>query len=86
MLIKLATVSSRGPPPRNCFPKGREYIDAEKEEEKGQQGLYDVLPMDQWIVTAIANGMHPAVAALIEMLDDPVAADYPRLLKEVPSS
>lgn len=47
-----------------------------------EQGrVFDVLPIDEWMAKAVAAGLHPAVAALIEMIDTPGAPDYPRLLK-----
>ena len=47
---------------------------------------FDVLPMDEWIAKAVADGVHPAVAALVEMMDEPGGPDYPRLLKDAPLS
>jgi hypothetical protein len=38
--------------------------------------------MEEWMRRAIAAGLHPAVAALIETFDEPGAASYPRLLKK----
>lgn len=50
-----------------------------------EKGLtFEILPLDQWITRAIASGLHPAVAALIEAMDAPDAAPYPRLLKTLP--
>ncbi|KAK3309308.1 polyketide synthase [Chaetomium strumarium] len=43
---------------------------------------YEVIPMDEWMRRAIAAGLHPAVAALIETFDEPGAPSYPRLLKK----
>ncbi|RYP50278.1 hypothetical protein DL768_004172 [Monosporascus sp. mg162] len=51
------------------------------EEGQGHGKPYDVLPMAQWVAKAVEAGLHPAVAALIEMMDDPAAPNYPRLLK-----
>ena len=42
---------------------------------------YDVLNMKDWTQKAIAAGLHPAVAALIETFDAPEAEKYPRLLR-----
>ena len=42
---------------------------------------YMVLPMEQWMQKAIAAGLHPAVAALIETFDEPGGPVYPILLK-----
>ncbi|KAH6658993.1 putative polyketide synthase [Truncatella angustata] len=50
-------------------------------EEKGHGKRFDVLPMVQWTAKAIEAGLHPAVAALVEMMDDPAVPNYPRLLK-----
>jgi thioester reductase-like protein len=51
--------------------------------ESGGQ-LFEELPMDTWVSAAVADGMHPAVAALVEMMDEPGSAHYPRLLREEP--
>lgn len=40
---------------------------------------YEVLPMQEWTTRAIARGLHPAVAALIEGLDGPGKPNLPRL-------
>ena len=48
---------------------------------KGNPGLYEILPMERWTQEAIAAGLHPAVAALIETFDEPGGAKYPRLLR-----
>lgn len=45
----------------------------------------DVLSLDDWISKAVAAGLHPAIATLVEIMDTPGASDYPRLLKSVPS-
>lgn len=47
---------------------------------------FDLLPMGDWITKAVADGLHPAVAALVEMMDEPGGPDYPRLLKNAPTS
>jgi nucleoside-diphosphate-sugar epimerase len=53
----------------------------------GLQGLdgksFIEIPLDEWIAQAIAQGMHPAVATLIEMMDKDSGGAYPRLLKHV---
>lgn len=54
--------------------------------QKGKKGLYKVLPMEEWAQKAIAAGLHPAVAALIETFDEPGSASYPALLKARASS
>ena len=54
---------------------------AEIGKQKGKKGLYQVLPMDEWTRKAIDAGLHPAVAALCETLDEPGAPQYPALLK-----
>ena len=41
---------------------------------------YEVLPLEEWIDKAIAAGLHPGVAALIESMEEE-EADYPRFLK-----
>ncbi|ORY02745.1 putative polyketide synthase [Clohesyomyces aquaticus] len=41
-----------------------------------------VLPMGEWLAKAVAAGLHPAIATLIEMMDAPGAPDYPRILRE----
>lgn len=38
-----------------------------------------VLPMAEWVSKAVAAGMHPGVAALIEAMDTAGTPDYPRL-------
>jgi thioester reductase-like protein len=50
--------------------------------QKGYDGLYSVLPMEEWAVRAIEAGLHPAVAALIETFDEAGVARYPQLLRE----
>lgn len=47
---------------------------------------FDVLPIEEWISKAVAAGLHPAIATLIEIMDTPGAPDYPRLLKTVRST
>lgn len=47
---------------------------------------FGVMSMDDWIARAVADGLHPAVAALVEMMDDPDGPDYPRLLRNIPES
>jgi nucleoside-diphosphate-sugar epimerase len=54
---------------------------AEVARQKGREEPYEVVPMEEWMRRAIAAGLHPAVAALIETFDEPGAASYPRLLK-----
>ncbi|KAI1392107.1 putative polyketide synthase [Hypoxylon trugodes] len=53
--------------------------------EVGQGGVADdsceVLPMAEWTARAIAKGLHPAVAALIEEMDGPGKPSFPKLLK-----
>ncbi|KAL2169173.1 hypothetical protein VTG60DRAFT_6413 [Thermothelomyces hinnuleus] len=43
---------------------------------KGREEPYEVVPMDEWMRRAIAAGLHPAVAALIETFDEPGAASF----------
>lgn len=52
--------------------------------DKGKGLTFEILPLDQWISRAVASGLHPAVAALIEAMDVPGAAPYPRLLRTLP--
>ncbi|RYP37144.1 hypothetical protein DL768_010897 [Monosporascus sp. mg162] len=47
--------------------------------QKGEKDLYPVLPWDQWVRRAIAAGLHPAVAALVEKFDEPGGPSYPGL-------
>ncbi|KAK1585492.1 uncharacterized protein LY79DRAFT_671083 [Colletotrichum navitas] len=42
---------------------------------------YEVLPMHEWLRRAVATGMHPGVAALIESFDEPGVSKYPALLR-----
>ncbi|KAK8059002.1 Polyketide synthase [Apiospora phragmitis] len=48
--------------------------------EAGGQ-CYDVLSMGEWTRRAMAAGMHPGVALLIERMDAPEQASYPKLLR-----
>ncbi|KAI0014683.1 putative polyketide synthase [Xylariomycetidae sp. FL0641] len=50
----------------------------------GDGTLFEELPMAEWIDSAVKDGLHPAVAALVEMMDQTGGPDYPRLLREVP--
>lgn len=47
---------------------------------------FEILPMSDWISNAIHNGLHPAIAALIEMIDEPGGPNYPKLLKDIPTN
>lgn len=59
---------------------------AEIGRQKGiTKDLYAVLPVRDWAERAIAAGLHPAVAALIETFDEPGSNPYPRLLRERPT-
>jgi nucleoside-diphosphate-sugar epimerase len=58
------------------------HLMAEIARQKGREEPYEVVPMEEWMRRAIAAGLHPAVAALIETFDEPGAASYPRLLKK----
>ena len=49
--------------------------------QKRAKEPYQILPMEQWVQKTMASGLHPAVAALIETLDEPGSAPYPALLK-----
>ena len=49
--------------------------------QKGGKEAYRVLPMEEWVQKAMASGLHPAVAALIETFDEPGSAPYPALVK-----
>ncbi|KAI0110919.1 hypothetical protein GGR51DRAFT_557922 [Nemania sp. FL0031] len=57
-----------------------------EESEEGE--LFNTLPLSDWTANAVADGLHPAVVALIEMMDvvepciDPI---FPRLLRELPA-
>ncbi|KAI5865338.1 putative polyketide synthase [Durotheca rogersii] len=50
-------------------------------EQTGDGRPFEVLPFARWLEKAVAAGLHPAVGALIEMMDSPQAPDYPRLVK-----
>ena len=54
---------------------------AEIAKHKGKKDLYQVLPWEEWMQKAMAAGLHPAVAALVETFDEPGAPSYPGLLK-----
>ena len=47
-----------------------------------QGKTFEVLAMDVWLAKAMAAGLHPAIATLIEMMDAPNARDYPRIVKD----
>lgn len=49
---------------------------------KSKNKVYQLLPMEVWCSRAIAAGLHPAVAALIETFDEPGSPTYPALLKD----
>ena len=54
---------------------------AEIAKYKGRKDSYQVLPWEEWMRKAMAAGLHPAVAALVETFDEPGAPSYPGLLK-----
>ena len=54
---------------------------AEIAKHKGKKDSYQVVPIEEWMQKAMAAGLHPAVAALIETFDEPGTAPYPALLK-----
>lgn len=54
---------------------------AEIARHKGKKDFYQVLPWEEWMQKAMAAGLHPAVAALVETFDEPGAPSYPGLLK-----
>ena len=57
--------------------------DAEIASHKGRpDDRYEVLPWDDWMERALDAGLHPAVAALVEVFDEPGAPTYPMLLRE----
>ncbi|TVY48035.1 Polyketide synthase-nonribosomal peptide synthetase [Lachnellula occidentalis] len=47
--------------------------------DKGDR--YELLPLSDWISRAVEAGLHPAIAMLIQAMDEPGRPDYPRLLK-----
>ncbi|KAI1125435.1 polyketide synthase [Nemania abortiva] len=57
---------------------------AELAKDKGRKTLYQVLPWEEWTKKAIAAGLHPAVAALIETFDEPGTQSYPVILRNMP--
>jgi hypothetical protein len=57
------------------IPLGRMH---EIDLDKGER--YEVLAMRDWIARAVAAGLHPSVARLIERMDAE-GVEYPRLLK-----
>lgn len=75
------------------LPSGMTYINnvgdvvismahmAEISRHKGRKEPYPVLSWKEWMQKAMAAGLHPAVAALVETFDEPGAPSYPRLLK-----
>ncbi|KAI1802551.1 hypothetical protein F4811DRAFT_554786 [Daldinia bambusicola] len=54
--------------------------------EATEHGPFVALPIREWVSRALAAGLHPAVAALVELMDDPDQRDYPKLLKVVPKT
>ncbi|KAK3689258.1 putative polyketide synthase [Podospora appendiculata] len=52
-----------------------------REDQGGK--LFESVPMDEWIARAVTQGMHPAVAELVRLMDAPGSEEYPRLLKAV---
>lgn len=48
---------------------------------EGLQEPYTVLAWEQWLAKAMAAGLHPAVAALIETCDQPGGPSFPALLR-----
>jgi thioester reductase-like protein len=57
--------------------KSLQNIGAERDKELA------LLPMQTWVDKAVAAGLHPAIATLIEMIDTPDAPEYPRLAREI---
>ncbi|KAK3317501.1 putative polyketide synthase [Cercophora scortea] len=55
-----------------------------REDQGGE--MFGKVPMEEWIASAVARGMHPAVAELVRLMDTPGGEEYPRLLREVPAS
>lgn len=49
--------------------------------EEEPKKIFNVLPAHEWIAKAVSAGLHPAVAALIEIMDTQGGPDYPRLIK-----
>ena len=49
--------------------------------EQEEKQPFDILPVGEWMAKAVAAGLHPAVATLIEMMDTPGGPNYPKLLK-----
>ena len=47
--------------------------------DKGRR--YDLLPLGEWISKAIEAGLNPAVAMLIQGMDEPGRPDYPKLIR-----
>jgi thioester reductase-like protein len=52
---------------------------------KEEGTAFKEVPMDDWVAKAVEGGMHPAVAALVEIMDEPGGHSYPKLLKELPA-
>ncbi|KAI9697552.1 MAG: Type I Iterative PKS [Bogoriella megaspora] len=50
--------------------------------DNGKRIECEVWPMTDWATKAVALGLHPAVAALIEGMDGPHKPHYPRLMKQ----
>ncbi|RDW86024.1 hypothetical protein BP5796_04349 [Coleophoma crateriformis] len=49
--------------------------------KSGRATPFKILSMAEWTNMAVAAGLHPAVAALIQTMDSPGVPDYPSLLK-----
>ena len=52
-----------------------------KIDEEASGRVFDIVPMTAWMSQAIAAGLHPGVAALVEDMDTPGIPSYPRLQK-----
>ncbi|KAH7322416.1 putative polyketide synthase [Stachybotrys elegans] len=52
--------------------------DLDTDAETGKQ--YGTMPMSEWIEKAIAAGLHRGVALLVEEMDSPESANWPKLL------
>ncbi|EME79755.1 uncharacterized protein MYCFIDRAFT_190533 [Pseudocercospora fijiensis CIRAD86] len=49
--------------------------------QAGRSSPYSVVSWSEWVDKAVAAGLNPAVAALIETMDEPGGHSYPRLLR-----
>ncbi|KAI1176423.1 KR domain-containing protein [Nemania sp. FL0916] len=55
-------------------------------QESEEHEPFGAMSLTDWTAKAVANGLHPAVAVLIEMMDEGAGSDFPRLLSKIPAA